>query len=100
VSVVEPLRDVSVRQAKAYLDHMLPALASLTETLLGTERSYYIGVTATAGSSFISRPLKRGPRPRARRSSRSRLKAPPVGDVHERGTIVYPAAAGLRRAAP
>ena len=49
VSVVEPLRDVSVRQAKAYLDHMLPALASLTETLLGTERSYYIGVTGNGG---------------------------------------------------
>ncbi|HEX8454910.1 MAG TPA: hypothetical protein VF647_22725 [Longimicrobium sp.] len=49
VSVVEPLREVPVRQAKAYLDHMLPALASLTETLLGNQRSYYIGVTGNGG---------------------------------------------------
>lgn len=49
VSVVEPLREVSVKQAKAYLDQMLPALASFTETLIGDERSYYIGVTGNGG---------------------------------------------------
>lgn len=49
VNVVEPLRDVSVRQARAYVDQMLPALANLTEKLLPVGRSYYIGVTGNGG---------------------------------------------------
>ncbi len=49
VSVVEPLRHLSVRDARAHLEQLLPALANFAEVILGKDRSYYVGVTGNGG---------------------------------------------------
>ena len=49
ISVVEPLRHLSAREARAHLDQLLPALANFAEVVLGTDRSYYVGVTGNGG---------------------------------------------------
>lgn len=48
ISVVEPLRHLSVRDARAHLEQLLPALANFAEVIL-TDRSYYVGVTGNGG---------------------------------------------------
>jgi hypothetical protein len=49
LSVVEPLRHLSARDARAHLDQLLPALANFAEVILGNDRSYYVGVTGNGG---------------------------------------------------
>lgn len=47
--IPEPLSRLTVLEAKAHLDYLLPVLANLAETVSGSGNSYYIGVTGNGG---------------------------------------------------
>lgn len=49
IGIVEPLGQVSVGEAKSYLDLLLPAVANFAETVTRGGGAYYIGPTGNGG---------------------------------------------------
>jgi len=49
VQVDAPVTELSRNQAYDFLDDMLPAVANLAEIVMGSSKSYYIGVTGNGG---------------------------------------------------
>ena len=58
VEVPKPVRQLSAKEAKDYLDEVLPAVAHLVEVAIGTKRSYYIGLTGNGGIMVYLAPTK------------------------------------------
>lgn len=58
LAVPQPTVDLSRQQAFDYLDDALPAVANLAEIVMGSNRTYYIGLTGNGGILVYLRPQR------------------------------------------
>lgn len=58
VEVPKPIVELSSQEAKDYLDEFLPALANLAEAVIGSRRSYYIGLAGNGGIVIYLAPTR------------------------------------------